>query len=157
MCWCECYAGQEEHDEILALTATKPDCVPWRNATPPQSLLNSRSYKPHTHATAIRDLGTPALFVAAELDRVTPAQQIQEVAAVCGPHAQFFKVPGQGHSKIYFDPWKSRLAQLETDFLARHLLPLADVSNVGTGTGTGTDTGTRTAPQTWLRSSITVV
>lgn len=108
--------GRPEHDEILALTRTKPAEVPWRNATPVESMFRSRSYRPLDYAGAVPHR---VLFVAAENDRVTPAELVRQAAALA-PNSEYHEVAGCGHSEIYFGTVKDEIAQLEVAFFLRN-------------------------------------
>lgn len=110
--------GAEEHEEVLALSKSRGD-VPWENATPTQSMLNCRGYRPLDSAARVE---CPVLFIAAEKDYITPPGLIEE-AARRAPRSELFLVRGARHAEPYFAPFLNDLADRTTAFFLEHLAP----------------------------------
>jgi pimeloyl-ACP methyl ester carboxylesterase len=108
----ECYDG------YMALV---PPGSGWENATPARSALMLSLYNPGSHAAEVR---CPTLMVAGRKDSLIPIDAVRKMARrVADCHLEEFDC---NHFEPYFGSWFERNVELQTTFLARHLLARQD-------------------------------
>ena len=107
--------GQEAYDEYQALVRDSPKQPPtWRNEVTLESLEKIREFDP-VHTIPLLS-PTPLLIVAGQHDSLVPVEVLREVRKRAGGHAALKELPVR-HFEIYSEPWRSRVASEEIDWL----------------------------------------
>jgi len=105
-------------DVMDAFTELVPPDSSWRNETPARVIFRLRRYDPLRDAPQIR---CPVLLVGAENDSLIPIASV-EAASKKIPSCEYVCLPGAGHFEAYTGELFERVADLEAEFLSKHLL-----------------------------------
>jgi pimeloyl-ACP methyl ester carboxylesterase len=97
--------------------AIVPEESSWRNECPARIVLAASFYRPLSFAGRVT---CPAFVLLAEKDTLIPARTVERLAARM-PRAELVRVP-LGHFDVYVGDAFEETANLEADFLERHLL-----------------------------------
>ncbi len=93
-----------------------PEESSWKNECPARILLATTFYRPVKLAGRVK---CPAFVLLAEKDSLIPAAAVERLAALL-PRAELVRVP-LGHFDVYTGEAFEETANLEADFLERHL------------------------------------
>ena len=107
--------GQETYDEYQALVRDSPKQPPsWRNEVTLESLEKIREFDPVQTIPLLSP--TPFLIVAGQHDSLVPMEVLREVQKRAGGNATLKELPIK-HFEVYAEPWRSRVASEEIDWL----------------------------------------
>jgi len=109
-------------DAMDAFNELVPAGSDWRNETPARVIFTMQRYRPLDDAEHIT---CPVLLVAAENDSLIPIASV-DAAAQKIPDCEYVRLPNIGHFEPYTGDVFARVANLEADFLCRHLLQASD-------------------------------
>jgi pimeloyl-ACP methyl ester carboxylesterase len=105
-------------DVLDAFHELVPPDSSWRNEAPARVIFRMNGYRPLEHAERIT---CPVLLVAAENDSLIPIASV-DAAARKIPDCEYVRLRDTGHFEPYTGEPFQRVADLEADFLCRHLL-----------------------------------
>jgi pimeloyl-ACP methyl ester carboxylesterase len=105
-------------DVMAAFNELIPPGSDWQNKTPARVVFTMQRYRPLDDAERIT---CPVLLVAAENDSLVPIASV-DAAAQKIPDCEYVRLPNTGHFEPYTGDVFARVADLEADFLCRHLL-----------------------------------
>ncbi|PDV96725.1 alpha/beta hydrolase [Candidatus Chloroploca asiatica] len=110
-------AAMTTPDAVTGLAKMTPPGSTWRNEVAARIALTIGLYRPGATAHRIR---CPILYIAAEQDRIAPAQFVYDTARHA-PHAELKRYPG-GHFDVFVPPLWDEVVTAQVEFLERHLV-----------------------------------
>ena len=111
------FAAMNKRGAYEGYLAIVPPDSSWKNECPARVFLAAPFYRPISYADRV---SCPALLVVAEQDSLIPAAVVEKTAARMSK-ATVVRLP-VGHFDVYVGEIFERVVQVESDFLAKHLL-----------------------------------
>lgn len=111
------FAAMNKPDAREGYLAIVPPDSSWKNQCPARIFLVIPLYRPISYAARV---SCPALLLVAEKDSLIPAEVVEKTAARMSK-ATVVRMP-VGHFDVYVGEVFERVVQVESDFLAKHLL-----------------------------------